>query len=427
MEQFGFENQGTNLLDFLDLSDLREPGELSLIGPTETPIGDEIGNGNVDAQKHASLGQTRSPEIQSWDLKAEEFARVWLDQFPGVVPTHKQIASLAHCTSFTLETLECAFKQLLQHRSSSTRDEFSELDVFNSFSLLPASMSHNPNSMPSSRNQVLEEAARWMKKNSPKCCRQRKTLPAPREALGTYKCTVGCGRVFSRKDVWKKRECEQYPQEGWICYLQDGSSTQITDSNDYTSPHSKNAPRGHCNKKPMGRGRIFYRKEHLRKHFMTVHSGMQNAESLLDDCHFLVQSKFPTECSWCKYPFRDLNDRIEHIANHYENEAAISDKSPPLEGNDAIQIDEQRLDRINDWELAPARPLPPTPNKEKLPTEERGILASAMRNFSRWFLSPITQAVEGIRKSVLPPDDSIVSNPRKTMILLTFCRRVKAR
>jgi hypothetical protein len=83
-----------------------------------------------------------------------------------------------------------------------------------------------------------------------------------------------------------------------------------------------------CRDKPLGRGKIFHDRDIFINHLKKIHPGTPVAKYLTRN-HFDVQSTFEDECNFCTcYPFRDWEDRIDHLANHFKaNAKANSDES----------------------------------------------------------------------------------------------------
>ncbi|PMD12656.1 hypothetical protein NA56DRAFT_479007 [Hyaloscypha hepaticicola] len=180
---------------------------------------------------------------------------------------------------------------------------------------------------------VLDEAVKWITRQSSKCTRNSRSTPTTRGSNGKYKCTVGCGQSFSRIDVWKKHETEQIPREGWICCVPDSFWVEgrkictYCGVQDPDSDHHATAKHPiPCEHRPMGRGRTFFRKEHLKNHLQKVHPAIP-WHHFLDRGHFDFEPQFPRVCCLCqKYCFSSLKDRIDHLITHFESDNDPNDE-----------------------------------------------------------------------------------------------------
>jgi hypothetical protein len=231
-------------------------------------------------------------------------------------------------------------------------------DLFSQKEMAMVSTFNDPNFQEGSElaKPVLEEAVKWMTRQSSKCTRNSRSIPTTRGSNGKYKCTVGCGQSFSRVDVWKKHEAEQIPREGWICCVPDSfwvkgrkictyCGVQGPDSDHHaTAKHP--VP---CEHRPMGRGRTFFRKEHLKNHLQKVHPAIR-WHHFLDRGHFKIEPQFPRACCLCQsYWFSSLNDRTDHLITHFESDTNPNDDHAvdPEPALDDVQVGmENGLDQL---------------------------------------------------------------------------------
>ena len=194
-----------------------------------------------------------------------------------------------------------------------------------------------------------------MTRQSSKCTRNSRSTPTTRGSNGKYKCTVGCGQSFSRIDVWKKHEAEQIPREGWICCVPDSFWVEgrkvctYCGVQDPDSDHHATAKHPiPCEHRPMGRGRTFFRKEHLKNHLQKVHPAIP-WHHFLDRGHFEFEPQFPRVCCLCQsYCFSSFNDRIDHLITHFESGTDPKDEHA-VESEPALDVQvgmENGLDQL---------------------------------------------------------------------------------
>jgi serine/threonine protein kinase len=102
-----------------------------------------------------------------------------------------------------------------------------------------------------------------------------------------------------------------------------------------------------CRDKPLGRGKIFHDRDIFINHLKKIHPGTPVAKYLTRN-HFDVQSTFEEECSFCTcYPFRDWEDRIDHLANHFKaNAKANFNESQFSDGNGLVELQNDDLESI---------------------------------------------------------------------------------
>ncbi|MCJ1351241.1 MAG: hypothetical protein MMC33_001224 [Icmadophila ericetorum] len=151
--------------------------------------------------------------------------------------------------------------------------------------------------------------------------------------LGTshrrFQCTRKCGQKFQKKDDWRKHEEIVFPQEGWVCLL--GTTVTVEGTRqcayceevDPADDHAETQHRKHwvaCQGNRYGFcDKSFYRKQHFKQHFKTVHSHLQ-ASSYEESSHFSIKSDFSKYCGFCRKAnsLSTWKDRINHIAEHFK-------------------------------------------------------------------------------------------------------------
>jgi len=152
----------------------------------------------------------------------------------------------------------------------------------------------------------------------------------------SYPCSF-CGRILSTKDAWRRHEELRCPQEGWLCNLdtivQIGESSRCThcnaedpDMDHFHIEHPEHTRSGPCCRQPFSR-RVFKRRDVFLSHLEKVHPSipLQLHNEIVAQSHFAVPSTFDENCTICQLPesykFRDWEDRITHLAQHFRKRA----------------------------------------------------------------------------------------------------------
>jgi hypothetical protein len=260
----------------------------------------------------------------------------WLKNYPSIpVPSDAHFEALAILTGLGIEMVKTWFDQKLRRgrtpdlsATASSRTMSSKSSLGNSLGL-----SYSPRLQASSRNQILQEAALWVRDHKGvRCTAVDDSTLLARDDNRPFQCTFKCGRTFDRKDDWRKHEEINYPQEGWLC---DVSSVEFragvpictfcgveNPEMNHMQKHSRKTP---CHDKHFkDLGRISYRKDKIRQHFKNAHPNLPYDEED-DSGHFLVESKFPRSCGFCSYRFVDWKDRINHIGDHFASHTGAQD------------------------------------------------------------------------------------------------------
>ena len=234
--------------------------------------------------------------------RAVVFVKTWISQSPGCFPSGEDIASLAKLAASTPQTIKNIFGQILQGSYPEAPLD-SDLTLNHEGAPNPQGLAIS-NGTEQSSIEVTEpmKAANWVAKQTFKCKPQKHAQKGTVLAVNLneghprkYECTLSCHRTFARKDVWKKHEALCYPQEGWVCTLEP------------------------CVRKALGRGRIFYRRDHFVGHFDRVHHGIPYADHFTQN-HFVAHPIFDRTCKFCTaYLFSSWQDRVEHLASHFES------------------------------------------------------------------------------------------------------------
>jgi hypothetical protein len=265
--------------------------------------------------------------------KAETWAKFWIEQNPGKFPVEKDRELLAALAKENLETIEQAFGKILTTSagreqkcvaltaSNIDKPEVQALDGGQSFIIDP---------------KAPREAAEWVSRQATRCAAWHEEPVPPEEARPRiYKCTVGCERAFEKKDTWRSHEELVFPQRGYVCSL--GATVLIEgvvyctycglqnpEAHHVQHVHTKHAAAGPCCKKVMKRGRngtIFYRKYRFEDHIKQTHPKVPLGP-ILSQSYFTVPPKFDGQCVMCSdFEFRDWDHRIQHLAQHFEDNA----------------------------------------------------------------------------------------------------------
>ena len=114
-----------------------------------------------------------------------------------------------------------------------------------------------------------------------------------RDEARPYACTSRCGATFKKKSAWKRHEEINRPPRMWLCNFQA------------------------CREKSE-RNRVFFRKDHFRKHLSRDHEGVVPRNRDISACCIPIKSNFSVHCIFrnCSKKFRRWKDRIDHIADH---------------------------------------------------------------------------------------------------------------
>ncbi|KAG8530685.1 uncharacterized protein KY384_004040 [Bacidia gigantensis] len=143
--------------------------------------------------------------------------------------------------------------------------------------------------------------------------RKRKlNVELDRDEKKPYACTSRCGATFKKKDAWKRHEEINWPAKVWVCGLQG------------------------CQHKMEG-NRAYYRKDHFKGHVSKEHADMELSEKEIAASSSPIKSNFNPTCIFrnCPITFRDWNERINHIADHFQNPWNMSQWREPDSEDDA--------------------------------------------------------------------------------------------
>jgi hypothetical protein len=283
--------------------------------------------------------------------------RTWLEQNPGAFPCGDEIESLAKLTWPTSkQTIKSLFGQILHNRTS---EGFRRISTWPSNDKAQADNDVSPFV---AERHVLAQAARWVAEQSRKCRPYSIKAPSTHDTRKIYVCTLGCQRAFAGKYEWKRHEELIYPQEGWVCDL--GSSVPVRgiltcaycdlqdpDMDHIAKEHRKELSAGLCHHKSMGRGRAFVRRDNFVNHFQKVHPGIPYTDHI-DQSHFVVNTRFPTRCNFClDYHFCNWQDRIDHLANHFESGSNASLEQLQAESEVRMAHEYEDIEESNDFHL----------------------------------------------------------------------------
>ncbi|KAF2099032.1 hypothetical protein NA57DRAFT_76268 [Rhizodiscina lignyota] len=111
-----------------------------------------------------------------------------------------------------------------------------------------------------------------------------------------YHCTYGCGRSFTRKDLWIRHEVLRQPQEVWVCKL-------CLDNGE---------------EKPF----VGFRRDKVRSHLGTrAHRLNTDAIGIVVDAStYSFQTTFEKRCGWGGTRFKSFEDRMRHLKEHFDGE-----------------------------------------------------------------------------------------------------------
>ncbi|KAH0536963.1 hypothetical protein FGG08_006191 [Glutinoglossum americanum] len=154
-----------------------------------------------------------------------------------------------------------------------------------------------------------------------------------------YQCTF-CGDRFSRKADWNRHELEQHePQEYWVCMAGDpvqigaGWRCPLCSTAKPTlqgiTDHLEHAhATAQCARKCPEERHRFWRKNHLKKHLLTVHKSTDGPPDWETWSVPISPTKTAWGCGYCGKLLLGWSNRIEHIAAiHYENDKEVYDIS----------------------------------------------------------------------------------------------------
>ncbi|KAF4636922.1 hypothetical protein G7Y89_g1153 [Cudoniella acicularis] len=155
--------------------------------------------------------------------------------------------------------------------------------------------------------------------------------PKPSKPPGLYICTVpDCLRPFNRKGDWKRHEESHDPQTYWICMLGDPAvQTSIgwvcvfcnafkPNRNEITLHLVKNHKINECTNK-VHENRKWGRKDKLKQHLQQVHKLEEGAVGW-EPWQREARKKWAFGCGFCGGCFSTWEERLNHIAEHYEKQ-----------------------------------------------------------------------------------------------------------
>ena len=205
---------------------------------------------------------------------------IWRLKNPGVIPSEHQIS----CLSFLFDDSFDAVRHWFQRGVS------------------PSQKSEEPacQSMTSSDFDFISTYRTNRRECNRKAEKSRKGIPNPLEFEWTegrpFACTSRCGRLFQKKERWKRHEEINRPTRLWLCRFQA------------------------CKNKMEGK-RVWFRKDHFKKHLKNDHEGISVANSNVDACSHSLDSNFSKSCIFrrCNKQFVSWSQRINHIADHMKS------------------------------------------------------------------------------------------------------------
>ena len=165
----------------------------------------------------------------------------------------------------------------------------------------------------------------------------------PPQAQSGFKPLYCCTRkdcsysVHSFTD-WKRHEEgeKHWPQERFMCLQY---PTPVSDPNGSVScqfclvpyHHLTSTVQTHYLQCPSARnhGKTFGRKDHLVEHLQKDH-GMNNISLLAATWKYHINSNWPRQCGFCGQRFQDWNQRMRHVAKHYQDGSNVASWKLPF-------------------------------------------------------------------------------------------------
>jgi hypothetical protein len=349
------------------------------------------------------------------DKRVIHFCSTWLGLYPDTQPGNNDFNALARLTGSSFVQIQTLFERVLMFQSNlpprndpystlrsgssalqvqstgddgstlptSIQDSWEEVNVINGAAEAdPVSQSHliaqfggwQPNApdtnvqadeaidakiqpKPESyrralEREALERAAREARDRTKQKCK-RTNVPdrLKRDPDKPFQCTRKCGQNFARKGDWERHEAIRYPQQGWVCmidqvyYDSEGNMRcAYCGEQDPTQDHVREKHRTclrYCRggEKPFCE-RVFFRREHFKQHFSQVHPTL-NSKDYANKFYFQVaDSALPRWCGFCASRFPDWENRSDHIGKHFKEEKCMREwQDPSSEAEDEASVD----------------------------------------------------------------------------------------
>jgi hypothetical protein len=153
------------------------------------------------------------------------------------------------------------------------------------------------------------------------------------------RCLVRRERYWSEFKVDIKRHeegLEHWPRETFVCFECFVANTHGEMCKFCSMPVLDDDPKAHCMQCECARAntKTFSRKDHLLGHLQRQH-GSKNMGEETKSWSFRVDSDWPRQCGFCPLIFDSWNQRMAHLAWHFDHGARIQDwRFPRLEPKD---------------------------------------------------------------------------------------------
>lgn len=227
---------------------------------------------------------------------AADMCATWFSKY-NVFPSEQHIAALSLLTRESPSAIQQWFGQILKQGMAGSHD--SGYKSQSTFGQVAQSNGNTTDSQTSqgAQSSCNHETAQTSKQ--PQTTRKGKKGCTPTDNLDLlsrdntkiYQCTRKCGKRYGRKCDWKRSEEEGYPSKSWQCSL--------------------------CREQGIGRVKPCYRRYHFKQHFTNIHPGLNCADYEVDSVVH-SETEFPRRCGFCTHTFSSRQERIDHIAEHFQ-------------------------------------------------------------------------------------------------------------
>jgi serine/threonine protein kinase/uncharacterized membrane protein YgcG len=227
---------------------------------------------------------------------AADMCATWFSKY-NVFPSEQHIAALSLLTRESPSAIQQWFGQILKQGMAGSHDS-----AYKSQSTLGQEAQSNGNTTDSQTSQDAPGACSHetaQTSTQPQTARRGKKGCTPTDNLDLlsrddtkiYQCTRKCGKRYGRKCDWKRSEEEGYPSKSWLCSL--------------------------CRDQGIGRVKPCYRRYHFKQHFTNIHPELDFADYEVDSIVH-SETEFPRRCGFCPKTFSSRQERIDHIAEHFQ-------------------------------------------------------------------------------------------------------------
>jgi len=267
--------------------------------------------------------------------KAVAIIRTWIEVSPQQLPSAEDIAYFSNFAKLPPTEINRLFLEIWAEKAVKFSQASKGAIADNTKPLEPKVPSPRSQRVVLANSEALIRAGEWVSQQITTCKppTEYSMTAQSKHPRVPYPCSF-CGRIFSTKDAWRRHEELRCPQEGWLCNLdtvvQIGESSQCThceaedpDMDHFHIEHPEHTRSGPCCRHPFSR-RVFKRKDVFGRHLEKEHPSIpiQFHNEIVAQSHFAVPSTFDENCTICQLPesyrFRDWDDRITHLAQHFK-------------------------------------------------------------------------------------------------------------